>query len=170
MNKQDIPHCEIVRRFNYEPQTGSFTWRTGQRSGHEVGCVVTNKAGNSYRMCSIGYKGKTYNFMTHVLILFHQKGEWPVEVDHEDGNGLNNSWKNLRSVTRSVNNMNHRKQRNNSSGIAGVSYILNKRKWRAFGSSGGKQKHLLLSPDFFEVVCARKRWELTRAFTERHGI
>lgn len=45
-----------------------------------------------------------------------------VEVDHVDGNGLNNTRKNLRLCTRSQNMMNRRASSSNISGFKGVSW------------------------------------------------
>lgn len=52
------------------------------------------------------------------------------EVDHRDGNGLNNQKHNLRICTRRQNMMNKRVSKNNMSGYKGVSFTRGKRMWQ----------------------------------------
>lgn len=52
-----------------------------------------------------------------------------TNVDHEDGNGLNNQRHNLRAANKTQNNANRRLNRNNKSGFKGVSWTG--RHWKA---------------------------------------
>ena len=61
-----------------------------------------------------------------------------MEVDHIDGNGLDNRKVNLREATRSQNQQAKGRQRNNTSGYKGVSYDAEKDKWRAQITYKGK--------------------------------
>lgn len=169
MKKYDIPLEYFQSRLVYDGNTGRLMWKDGQRGGYDVGCVTRNAAGNEYRYMSIGYKGKCYNFMVHQVIWFMCEGVWAKEIDHENGNGLDNRKQNLRSVCRPINSMNHKRQRNNSSGLPGVSFVATKCQWRAYGTENNVQVHLAYTPDFFEAICARKSWENLKPFTERHG-
>jgi hypothetical protein len=64
-------------------------------------------------------------------------GKWPVEVDHENGDGNDNRWSNLREASHVQNMANIKKlTKANSSGIKGVSYCKATGKWRAY--AGGK--------------------------------
>lgn len=57
------------------------------------------------------------------LILMHQQIlDFPEEVDHKDGDGLNNQRLNLRACTRSQNHMNRRPKPGCSSRFKGVSF------------------------------------------------
>lgn len=168
--KYEIPLEYFQSRLLYGRHSGDLIWRDGQRKGKQVGCVVENKAGNQYRFMSIGYKGKSYNFMVHQVIWFLCVEQWVDELDHIDGNGLNNKLLNLRPVTRSVNNMNHRKQKNNTSGLSGVSWTARLDKFRAYGMNGNKKQICLgCYSSLFDAACARKSWELGLGFTGRHG-
>lgn len=53
------------------------------------------------------------------------------DVDHKDGDGLNNQRSNLRVYTRSQNLFNKPKQSNNTSGFKGVSFCKRDNVWRA---------------------------------------
>lgn len=70
-------------------------------------------------------------------------GIWPSgDIDHMDGNGLNNQWANLRDVTRAVNCQNRRKAsvRNKSTGHLGVT--LDRGKFIPCIFVGGRNKRL----------------------------
>ena len=97
-------------------------------------------------------------------------GAYPLgDVDHRDGDGLNNVPSNLRCVTRSLNMQNKRRYKNNTSGVCGVTWYKPRGLWVATGTASGIKKTLGYFSDKFEALSARKRWELTHNFTARHG-
>lgn len=55
----------------------------------------------------------------------------PLQVDHVDGNGINNQKENLRLATNSQNQMNRPASKTASSGYKGVTYDSKAGKWRA---------------------------------------
>jgi hypothetical protein len=63
-----------------------------------------------------------------------------IQVDHQDGNGLNNQRYNLRECNHSQNLHNSSKRVNNTSGFKGVT--LQKGKWIATIRSNGKHTYL----------------------------
>lgn len=63
-------------------------------------------------------------------------------TDHIDGNGLNNTRANLRSVTHTQNMQNRQINRNSSSGFKGVSWDAERRLWSAAISSSGRRYKL----------------------------
>lgn len=63
-------------------------------------------------------------------------------VDHIDGNGLNNQRANMRLATRSQNEWNKGRYKNNTSGYKGVSWHKQREAWRASIYVHSKQKHL----------------------------
>lgn len=65
-----------------------------------------------------------------------------MTVDHINHNPLDNRRCNLRLATRSQNQMNHRVQRNNTSGFKGVHLFKRTGKYRAYIMVMGKEKHL----------------------------
>ena len=63
-----------------------------------------------------------------------------MDIDHRDGDGLNNKKNNLRLATHAQNIMNQRLNKVNTSGYKGVSWHRNK--WRAQIKKDGKRHHL----------------------------
>ncbi len=67
-------------------------------------------------------------FYMHREIMNAPKG---MEVDHRDGDGLNNVDENLRTCTHSQNIFNNKKPRNNTSGFKGVYFYRKTKRWLA---------------------------------------
>jgi hypothetical protein len=61
------------------------------------------------------------------------------QIDHVDGDGLNNCRNNLRVATNRQNAGNQKRQCNNTSGFNGVVWAQRERKWRARIGEGGRQ-------------------------------
>ena len=72
----------------------------------------------------------------HRLIMKAQKGQ---EIDHKDGNPLNNLISNLRIATRAQNQQNRKLHKNNTSGFKGV--VKTPFGWRAQLRINGKLKY-----------------------------
>ena len=88
----------------------------------------------------------------HDLLLNTPKG---MEGDHIDLNRLNNRRSNLRIVTHQQNQCNQPLQRNNTSGVSGVSYYPPRRKFRARIKACQHDIHLGYYSSFKEAVQAR---------------
>lgn len=93
-------------------------------------------------------------------ILLHRqllKAPIGVEVDHIDGDTLNNQRSNLRLVTHAENIRNRpHLNKNNRSGETGVSWFKLRGKWRARLMINGKDIHLGLFTIKKEAIKARK--------------
>jgi hypothetical protein len=68
------------------------------------------------------------HLIMHRLIMDAPKG---LEVDHINGNPLDNRRCNLRLCTQAQNTRNHKIRKDNSSGFPGVSFYKQRNKWRA---------------------------------------
>jgi len=76
-----------------------------------------------------GIQGKY--FKNHRLIFLMHHGYLPALIDHIDGNRLNNKIENLRPATRSQNSFNSMRSKSNKTGIKGVSFREDTKKYRA---------------------------------------
>src|SRR5665647_1111605 len=107
---------------------------------------------NKYRWCASEGKRTFYavrtpresklNARMHRVICSVPKG---MQVDHIDGNGLNNCKSNLRIVTSRQNNQNRHIKK--SSIYPGVSWYNRDKKWRSEIGINGKAKHI----GYFEI-------------------
>ncbi len=103
------------------------------------------------------------------------------EIDHIDGNKVNNKVSNLRVCSRRGNVINKCKQSNNTSGITGVSYNYKKQYWQGSwsdvnGRSTSRCFSCALYEDAFERACKARQEgieymkSLGIEYTERHGL
>ena len=95
--------------------------------------------GRWYVMRIAGLRGRKRRIYMHRDILGIPLG---VEVDHKDGNGLNNQRYNLRPATHAQNLQNRGKPSSNTSGYKGVSWFKRDGKWRACIGVDGRVIHL----------------------------
>lgn len=138
---------------HYDPETGVFTWKVNRKGKAMTGAVAGNTTGR-YRKIQVC--GRAY--LAHRLAYFYMTGRWPEsEIDHKDGDRLNNRWSNLRVATRTQNAQNCRKQTGCSSSYKGV-YLNSARKdWHAQIRIDGKRKHLgyfRTEEDAYAAYCA----------------
>ena len=73
-------------------------------------------------------------------VIFGDSGKF--DVDHIDGNKLNNCQSNLRLATRSLNNANSKPRIGCSSKYKGVAWIKSYKKWWAYIGLNGKRTSL----------------------------
>lgn len=115
------------RAFDYDPDSGVLVWKdrphiapasNARFRGREAGTVMVTQDGKSYRKVCVDYA----QILSHRVIWTMVNGAIPdaMEIDHADGNGLNNRLSNLRLVDHSENMKNCRLGKNNTSGFRGV--------------------------------------------------
>ena len=92
-------------------------------------------------------KGKNYITMSHLII-----GKYH---DHADRNPMNNRKFNLRPASHTENARNHNKQKNNTSGIIGVSWHKRDHVWQAAIIINKKKIHLGYFTDKRDAIIAR---------------
>jgi hypothetical protein len=87
------------------------------------------------RVYPIRYDAKLKRVAMHKDVLNHFDGS---DVDHINGNTLDNRLCNLRICTRSQNTQNANKKSNNTSGYKGVSWHSHTKKWQVQLCANGK--------------------------------
>ena len=85
--------------------------------------------------------GPQKSMLMHRQIMGLNKGD-RVEVDHRNGNKLDNRRNNIRVATPSQNMANVSLRSDNTSGCKGVHWYKAGKKWKAYISYNKKQKHL----------------------------
>ena len=116
-------------------------------------CVI-NDYSTFYALTSIRKpSGKRINLKMHRLIL-NPSGS--LQVDHRDGDGLNNQRGNMRVCTNQENQYNQRPQKGKSSQYKGVSWHKQSKKWQAYIKNNGKLKHL---GHFVDEIDASKAYD-----------
>lgn len=128
----------LASLFSYDLETGVITRLVTRaynaQAGDTAGCVDSE----GYICVKLG--GKILR--AHRLAYFLHTGEIPNELDHHDGDKQNNKYSNLRPATRSQNQRNIQRMRNNTSGFKGVCYHRAKGKFQASLKASGRKIHL----------------------------
>lgn len=183
----DMPDGDYFRQhLRFDEETGLLFWisrplfdhlplndiRNNTRrslAGKRAGVIAHRPNGRDYFAINIEYR----KYLAHRIVMAMHLGSLSrdYDVDHIDGDGLNNRLGNLRLVDRSINLRNRVMQSNNSSGHVGVYWIERLKKWNAKGKVNGKNYHLGVYSDKNDAIQARKEWqEKVGGFTDRHGL
>lgn len=139
IKKSLLPPAERLNELlSYEPDTGLLirkVRRGSARVGDVVNCV--NASGH----ITLNVDGKPY--LAHRIIWKMVTGNDPVdEIDHEDVNGSNNRWANLRESNRPQNMANVPAPCTNTSGTKNVNFHRRHKKWHAKIRCNNKENHI----------------------------
>lgn len=104
----------VLGRVIYDHESGVLSWSSGCRKGRPIGHV----SAKGYLQWTVGSK----SFKVHRVIWRIVTGKWPeLQIDHIDGDKLNNRFVNLREVSNQHNCQNRARPRaNNKTGYYGV--------------------------------------------------
>ena len=125
----------LKSRLAYNPDTGIFTWLMSPAPNTPTGSVAGCLHAQGYidiKLRGIGYKA-------HRLAWLYMLGVFPEnEIDHIDQDRSNNRWSNLRQATHTQNQHNRKLNKNNTSGVKGVSFNHARRRWAAYIRLAGR--------------------------------
>lgn len=126
-------------------------------------CDIEKVCQIKWRLSTWGYvegkrKGQQKSIMIQRLIISEANSN--EIIDHIDRNPLNNRRYNLRIVNKSTNSLNIGLKSNNTSGVTGVSYSKNHKKWIARININKHSIILGRSSNFEEAVKLRLKGEL----------
>lgn len=112
---------------DYSPETGVFTWKVSHPRA-KVGAVAGAKDYYGYVVIRLD----TVLYKAHRLAWLYVHGEWPTKnLDHINQIKNDNRMSNLRNVGQSINMQNSRVRANNLSGVAGVCWRKDRKRWVA---------------------------------------
>lgn len=167
-SKDELTQELLAKVLKYDDLSGHLTWLGNQHSksvvpGSRAGCVIKR---TGYRQVSLF--GKSY--AEHRLIWFIKTGKWPTgEIDHIDQNRSNNSWANLREVTKAENARNRSRRPDTKVGEHGIWYNERTGKYVAEITLNGKKVYQKSFDDPDKAVEERKAKSLELGFHENHG-
>lgn len=160
---------EARRLFFYHAETGLIlrrVYQMGKHVGEEADHERAPSDGIIYRILHI----RRVSFLSHRVAWLLHYGRWPSKnIDHRDGDGRNNKIDNLREAGPKQNSLNLKLNSSNSTGVTGVYWKKQSRKWIACIGQNRKQIHLGSFDSFEGAVTARKEAERKYGFSERHG-
>ena len=175
---------ETVKQLvDYDPATGSLTWRVRDRQWFEGNTRDADWLARSWNkrfagapalnaINSAGYRtGAIFRkaIQSHRVIWLVQTGEWPKEdIDHINGDRTDNRWDNLRAVSRSGNARNRKRRTDNRSGHTGVSWRKASKTWVVQVTQGKIRKRVGEYKTLAEAVEARDKAAAGHGYSERH--
>jgi hypothetical protein len=123
-----ITQKELKQFLHYDQNTGIFTWikKSGQKP------IIGNIAGSTLLGGYIAIRLKNKRYLAHRLAWLYVYGKFPKnKIDHINGNPSDNKICNLRQATYQQNNCNSKKRKDNTSGVKGVVWRNDCKKWQA---------------------------------------
>jgi hypothetical protein len=119
-----ITQIEVIKYFEYKD--GNLYWKSMPYKRNDlIGTKAGADIGANRSQITINKK----HYKTHRLVFLMFHGYMPKEVDHIDGNSLNNKIENLREATRSEQCCNTKLRKDSTSGIKGVTWDKARNKW-----------------------------------------
>ena len=162
---------ELKRLLRYDPKTGRLFWKRRPLTmigARQFNTMYADK--EAFTSLKDGYRRGLLlqqSVYAHRVIWRLVTGEEAKELDHIDGDPLNNQWKNLRAVTRSMNCRNAKARTDNTSGCVGV--VRRRGRWIAQIGAFGTTEHIGIYDTKEEAIEARKNKEEEYGFHKNHG-
>lgn len=138
MNETTLTREFVLEMLEYIPESGQLLQKK-KRPKIKVGSVAGVITPTGYRYIQL----QDRKFAAHRLIWLIEYNKFPEkQIDHIDGNGLNNRIDNLREATTKQNSENKTAQQNNQLGVRGVCFNKRLGKFIAQIQHNGKNKHI----------------------------
>jgi len=154
-----ISQNRLKKLLHYNPDTGIFTRIKSSAPcvniGDVAGCI------NVSGYVSISVNGKEY--YAHRLAFLYMEGYFPEnDVDHINRNSSDNRWINLRHVSRSCNNINSKMDKRNTTGVTGVYWHKQCKRWEAKIGVNKNKINLGRYKNFISAV--KSRWNAEKEY------
>ena len=158
-----VRYMTLATMMTYNKVTGDLTWKSGcgGRYENQVAGFIADK--------NIGYlkvKHKGIRYFCHIIAWIVATGYYPEnQIDHINGDRLDNSFSNLRDVTAKINSRNAPRAYKSNTPYVGVQRYGNKWVAQCCG------KHLGSFDCLGQAILARKTEEVRLGgFTQRHSL
>lgn len=156
--------------FNYDPETGRIFWKVKPKNRPiPVGAEAGSQCKRGYICIFLNNKSYKAHRIAWCMANPGMHLSDTDEIDHINHVITDNRAVNLRKVTRTQNNRNASRRKDNTSGVTGVYWNKPGGKWRAQIFVDGKYVTLGLYGSLLDAVCARKSAEIRFGFHENHG-
>lgn len=157
-----LPSLELLNQLlEYKEETGALIWKVGRGKGHAAGWRRRSHK-NKSEYIRVEINQKTYS--AHRIAYYMQTKVDPglMQIDHIDGNGLNNKFSNLRLATAQQNMWNRGVNCTNKSGYKGVCYHKLTGKWMAGITSKNGTRYLgvFMTPELAYMAYCKAAAEL----------
>ena len=183
---KDLPAPEMLRKLlRYEPETGKLFWleRTpdmfadGKKHSAAQKCAMWNiRFSGKEAFTSVnshGYRGGHIfggRVTAHRVAYTIYHDAWPADqIDHINGERADNRIANLRAVTNRDNAINRRRRADNTSGVMGVMWCKQYKKWRVCIKGSKRLKYIGRFADKADAIAARRAAEIEFGYHANHG-
>lgn len=169
----------------YDSETGKLFWKEravhlfatdGTHSQEHIAARWNSRYANKEAFTAINNVGYHFGqighrpYLAHVVIWLIVTGDWPtLQIDHINGDKLDNRLVNLRHVSQAINQLNQKRSKRNKSGVMGVFFIGRINKWNAYINKDRKHHNLGYFHSFQDAVAARKSAETQMGFHPNQG-
>lgn len=186
--EQCLEYCEDSPsglRWKVDRYTGMGHRRLLIKAGDIAGSINRGFGDGDYTYWVINLNEALYKAHRIIYCLHYGTLSPELQIDHIDGNPLNNRIDNLRAVPDEINRRNLKKYITNTSGVAGVHIQTNKNtgyvRISAFWQEGNKRKTKSFSINkygydlAFELACKHREEMIAKlnengaGYSERHG-
>lgn len=180
MQFKALPSATYINEsISYNEYTGEVIWKkrplchfknmTSMKkfnTRHEGKAIAGKPKPDGYIYISLG--GERY--LLHRIIWKAVTNKDPDgEIDHINGDRADNRAKNLRCISHQDNGKNQGRRKDNTSGINGVSWCKQTKRWLVVISIDGKARHVGRFSDISEAAKARAAAEKRYGFHNNHG-
>ena len=158
---------ELNALLHYNAETGVLTWR---KRPDQPGWSTRWAGKEAFTYVKDGHRrGLLFHnsVYAHRVIWKMMTGEDPSEIDHIDGNGQNNAWRNLRVAVAGANQKNTRIRSDNKTGHVGI--VKRGERYIAQGGHNGTTVHIGVYSDIGLAIAARRQWQAEHGFHPDHG-
>ena len=145
---------ELRALLHFNPDTGVFTWKVRMPGRTTVGQIAGYINNRGYVVISVNKK----QYLAHRLAWLYVYGDSPLMIDHINRNTSDNRISNLRRAT-PLGNSRNASAHKDGSGVRGVCWWADRKKWRAQIRINGRTTTLGLFDRKEDAAAARAEAE-----------